>query len=199
MPQAPVRLTDVITEPRYDTVTIVTGTALATFFAQPLGQGTGSFGAAGAAKTLADTNMDLAGQLPTGFAFNIAGFRLGFPWDIVLADFRTVVNRAVFRFFSGAKAFLTVPARSVPAGNGPFGFFTQAAAADATIVNNGWPSMQNGYGIRGKPLQLRAQENFKVELIWPATTPTVAQTGYQPSPGLPITIYLDGDLGRPVQ
>lgn len=201
MPQAPVEFKDVIVEPRYDTASAVTGTTLLSMFQLPIGQGVGAFGAAAAAKTLADTNMDLPGQLPAGYSFRIMGFRLAFPWNTILADFSTVLNGCVFQFLVGSKPFVTIPARNIPGGNGPFGQvgIAAAAAAVAPLLNNGWPTMANSFSTVTKPLDLKATENFKVSLIWPGTAPTIAGTGFIPTPGLPITVYLDGFLFRPVQ
>lgn len=200
--QAPVAgLRDVIVQPQYDTAVVVTGTQILNFFQNPVGQGVGAFGAAGAAKTYADTNLDLPGQLPAGYSFRIMGFRLAFPWNVILADAQTVLNGAVFSFIVGAKPFLTVPARTIPAGNGLFGQggIAAAAAAVAPVLVNGWPSMQNAFAITTKSLDIKATENFKITLSWPGVTPTIAQTGFIPTPGLPLTTYLDGFLYRPVQ
>lgn len=199
MPQAPVEFKDVIVEPRYDTVAAVTGSVQLTFYQNPIGQGVGCFGAAGAAKTLADTNMDLPGQLSSGYSFRVMGFRLATVWSVLALDFGLVFNGAVFQFFVGSKAFLTVPARTIPAGNGPFASGSNVAAATAAFQNSGWPMMGNGFAVGTKPLDLKPTENFKVSVFWPGTTPTVTTTGFIPTPGLPLTVYLDGFLYRPVQ
>jgi hypothetical protein len=73
------------------------------------------------------------------------------------------------------------------------------AAAQSSLNNNGWPMMGNSFSVTTKPLDLKATENFKVGISWPGTTPTVTTTGFIPSPGLPLTVYLDGFLYRPVQ
>lgn len=194
---------DWIQQPLYDTVLVTSGTTLATFFQQPIGQGTEPFNAVGVAggKTLASTNMDLAGQLAAGFFFQLMGFRVAYPWNVTQADISAVLNAAVFTFTVGAKPFLQVPLRTLPSGNGPFGFYTQTAAATAAIATSGWPSMQNGFAIGRKPLTLKATENFKVTITWPASAgcPACTTTGFQVATSLPITVYLDGYLGRPVQ
>jgi hypothetical protein len=201
MPQAPVEFKDVIVEPRYDTLTAVTGSTILTFFQNPIGQGTGNFGAAGSSKTLADTNMDLPGQLPAGYSFRIMGFRMAFVWSITMADVASVFNGAVFSFVVGSKPFVTVPARTIPSGNAGFvsGNAGSTAAANVAVGTSGWPMMGNSFSTTTKPLDLKATENFKVALSWPGTTPTVTSAGFQTTPGLPITIYLDGFLYRPVQ
>ena len=191
---------DVIAEPRYDTVTLLAaGGALLTFFAVPLGQGVSSYGAAGTAKTKSDTNMDLAGQLPAGYTFTILGFRMGFPWNLTLADVQLAFNGAFFEFVIGAKPFLTCPARCLPSGNGPFGDI-DAAAAPTQLVTSGYPAMSNSFGIGRKPLMLSPTSNFRATLNWPGLTQavTTAIAGAAVA-GLPITIYLDGILARPAQ
>lgn len=194
-------VSEVLQQPLYDTNTIpAAGTALLSFFAVPQGQGQSQFGVAGLAKTAADTNMTLAAQLPSGYSFDLRGFRLAFPWNITQADISLALNAAVFEFIIGSKVFLQVPAQCVPAGNGPFGFFTQAAAANATVVNNGWPSMGNGFGIGRKPQVLESNMNFAVNLRWPSSVQAVTTTvTVQPAAGLPVRVYLDGELTRPAQ
>jgi hypothetical protein len=199
MPQAPVEFKDVLVEPRYDTAVIITGTSILNLFQNPIGQGVGAFGAAGVAKTLADTNMDLPGQLPSGYFFKIKGFRMATTWNLIGLDFGLMFNGCVFQFVVGSKAFLTVPARTIPAGNGPWASGSNVAAATAAFQNSGWPSMQNGFTTSLQPLDLKPTENFKVVLTWPGVTPTITQTGFIPTPGAPVTVYLDGFLYRPVQ
>ena len=189
--RAPLNLQDVIAQPLYDTVTLpAVGATKLTFFAVPLGQGTTSFGTG--AKHLGDTNMDLAGQLPSGFGFKMMGIRLATPWNFLNIDAAIYINGAVLRLFIGAKEFLKVPARTIPAGNGPFITGTGVAAVGQTAFNSGWPSMQNGFAIGRKPLDLGPTENFQATLEW--------QGGVQAISALvPLTMYLDGFLGRPVQ
>jgi len=187
---------DVIVEPRYDTVLLpAAGAGLLTFFAVPLGQPGGVFiPAAAGAKTLADTNMDLAGQLPGGYNFKLLGFRAMYGWNMSTQDLQTVINGAVFTFTIGSKPFLRTPLRNIPSGNGPMG-------SAATINTSGWPILSNSYSIAKKPLDLLQTQNFQVTLTWPGgavASNTVGAT-CQAANGLPITIFLDGFLYRPVQ
>jgi hypothetical protein len=183
-------LTDLITQPLWDTATAAAaGQTQLTYFSLPVGQGTTAFVGAGA-KTFADTNMDLAGQLPSGFAFQVNGFRLLFKWDVVIADLQLILNGATFRFVVGQKDFLRVPARSLPSGSGIY--FQGTTAATTIGATSGWPTLANNFGIKGKPLILNATENFAAFLVW--------QSGVQAiSAIMPITVVLDGYLGRPVQ
>jgi hypothetical protein len=185
---------DVIAEPRYDTVTLPTaGIGTLTFFSVPIGQGQSAYGAAGVAKTAADTNMELAGQLPNPYAFTILAFRMMPSWNITANDLRLAFNGCVFQLVIGAKPFLRVPARTIPQGNGPSGSGTD-------LNSNGFPSMSNSFGIGRKPLTLSPTENFTIQMLWPglivAVTTVIAGQG---TAGLPITIFQDGFLKRGAQ
>jgi hypothetical protein len=189
---------DVIVEPRYDTALYpAAGATLLTFFALPRGQGVSNFQTAGGAiaKTYADTNMDLAGQLPGGYYFHLLGFRIMPSWDISDADMHGIFNGGVFQFIIASKPYLTVPMRTVPQGNGPSG-------SGASMNSNGYPTLANSFSIRLKPLDLEPTMNFQVTLTWPAgqlhpaTTADAAVGGHLT--GLPLTVYLDGFLFRPL-
>lgn len=187
------QIRDTIAEPRYDTVALpAAGSVQLTFFALPLGQGVTAFGAG--TKTYADTNMELAGQLPNPYTFTIMGFRLAFPWNVPAADLVLAINGAVFSLFIGAKPFLRVPARTIPSGNGAF-ISTNAgstAAANVSSATSGWPHMANGFAIGRKPLVLTPTENFQVTLSWPGGLQVIGAQTF-------ITIYLDGVLRRGAQ
>lgn len=191
---------DVIVEPRYDTVLYpAAGATQLLFFSLPRGQGVSCFQTAGGglAKTLADTNMDLAGQLPSGYQFKVLGFRVMPSWDITTNDIQFVFNGGVLQFLLGSKPFLTVPMRTIPQGNGPSG-------TGASLNSNGYPTLQNNYSVRLKPFDLPSNANFSVTLLWPsgqltpATTTSGAMVGGHLA-GLPLTVFLDGFLYRPVQ
>jgi len=184
---------DIIVEPRYDTNFIpAAGTQQILFFTQPVGQGT-SVWATASSKTIADTNMDLAGQLAAGYNFVILGFRLMPSFNLTVADATLALNGAAFVFTIGSKDYLRVPARTVPAGMGPF-------ASTTGVVGHGWPAIQNGFSISRQPLDLAQTQNFSARLVWPgggqAVTTTMAGGTTVGAAGLPITIYLDGFLKR---
>jgi hypothetical protein len=188
---------DVIVEPRYDTVLLPAGGAqLLTFFALPKGQGVGIFqpNAGAFAKSAADTNMDLAGSLPGGYNFKLLGFRVMYGWNMATQDLQTVINGAVFTLLIGSKPFLSVPLRTIPAGNGPM-------STAAGVNTNGWPMLSNSYSIAKKPLDLLQTQNFQVTLTWPGgvVAPVTVGATCQQAPGLPVTVFLDGYLYRPVQ
>lgn len=199
--EAPVSMMDCIIEPRYDTVLYpAAGSTQLVFFQVPIGQGATSFqttgGGVGIPKNLSDTNMVLSGQLPGGYMFDLLGFRLMPSWDITDADLHLILNGAVFTFITGSKPFLTVPARTIPQGNGPSG-------SGASMNSNGWPILKNMFGVAKKPFRITQTQNFSVTLAWPsgqltpATTATPVAGGHLA--GLPLTVFLDGYLYRPVQ
>ena len=188
---------DVVVEPRYDSaIYLSTGSTLLTFFANPIGQGVGIFQVGGgtAPKTLADTNMDLSGQLPGGYNFKLLGFRVMYGWNMSTQDMQIVLNAGVFTFTIGSKPFLRTALRNIPAGNGPVG-------TTATINTNGWPMLSNSYSIAKKPLDLLQTQNFQATITFPGVAPVSTTVGAlsQQVAGLPITVMLDGFLYRPVQ
>jgi hypothetical protein len=192
---------DVIIEPRYDTVTILAAGALnLTYFALPIGQGATNFGAATVTKSLADTNMDLAGQLPAGYNFFITGFRVQPAFTMTNIDATTWSAGGVFTFTIGSKPFLRVPIDTIPAGVGPFGTFgTAGLAAAGGMTSHGWPALSNGYVIARKPLELAQTQNFQVVLSWVTVKPVTSVVVGQAAAGLPVRVYMDGWLKRIVQ
>lgn len=187
---------DVIVEPRYDTNFIPTaGTQQILFFTQPIGQGT-SVWATASSKTVADTNMDLAGQLAAGYNFVILAFRLMPSFNMTIADATLALNGAAFVFTIGSKDYLRVPARTVPAGMGQ----VIGGAGATTTAGHGVPALSNNFNISRQKLELAQTQNFSARLVWPgggqAVTTTMANGTTAGAAGLPITVYLDGFLYR---
>lgn len=218
---------DVIVEPRYDTNLIpAAGTTQLTYFALPIGQGLTNFNnVANSTKTLADTNMDLAGQLPAGYNFVVLGFRVQPSFWIsninasaVAAatsngtDANTWSHGGVFNFTIGSKPFLRVPLDTIPAGMGVLGgsgVFTAMAAAASSY---GWPALSNSFSIGRQPLELAQTQNFLVSLTWATAVANLsASTGGAASAvsniantniraaGIIVRVYMDGYLKRIVQ
>lgn len=187
---------DVIVEPRYDTSFIpAAGAQQVSFFATPIGQGT-SVWATASAKTIADTNMDLAGQLAAGFNFIVLGFRLVPSFNMTIADATLALNGAAFVFQISAKDYLRVPARMLPPGVGQ----NIGGAGATTTAGWGVPNLRNGYSIAKQPLELAQSQNFSARIVWPgggqAVTTTMAGGTTAGAAGLPITCVLDGFLKR---
>lgn len=191
---------DVVVEPLYDSVNYpVGGNPTLTFFTVPMGQGQSCWQTAAGVlpKTVADTNMQLAGQLSAGWYFKVLGFRVGLPWHITDNDMHFVINPAVFTFFKSAKNFLQVPLATIPGGNGPYG-------SGASMNSNGKPILKNGYTIGNKPLDIGPSESFGCTLTWPSGlfTPCTTTAGVIVGAGLVgigFRVYIDGFKYRPIQ
>ncbi len=184
---------NVTVEPRYDTNFIPTaGTQQLLFFAQPIGTGTSNWATA-SAKTIADTNMDLQGQLPSGQNFTVLGFRLLPSFNLTVADATLALNGAAFIFLLSAVEMLRVPARTIPAGMGP-------VSATTTVAAHGWQMLDNGFKIGRQSLNLAQSQNFSARLVWPGGGQTVTTTMAGGTTvgvaGLPLTTLLDGFLQR---
>ena len=191
---------DVTVQPLYDTATILAaGLSQLQFFQTQLGQPTSAFGAAGAGKTLADTNMDLPGQLPAGQNFAVLGFRLQPAFTMTQADAVNWSAGAWFVFTVGQKPYLRVPADTLPAGIGPHGFFTQAVAANAALASHGYPSLAATFNVGRKPLELSSSQNFNAALNWTTAQAVTSTIPHQPAAGLPVRCYLDGFFYRTIQ
>jgi hypothetical protein len=187
---------DVIVQPLYDTNWIpAAGVQQILFFTQPIGQGVSAFAAA-STKTYADTNMTTAGSLPAGYNFILAGFRLLPDFAMTVADATLALNGAVFVFTVSSKDYLTVPARTIPAGAGVYG----GGATAGPMTTWGMPQIQNAYKVGSQPMELAQSQNFGVALRWPGggqqVTTTLAGRTTGGAVGLPITVVLDGVLKR---
>jgi hypothetical protein len=204
------QMLDVIVEPRYDTATIpAAGSLSLTYFQIPIGQGQSVFGAAGVTKSLADTNMDLAGQLPAGYNFRILGFRCQPAFNMVGSVGAAISSGdagawsfgGVFQFTIASKPYLRVPLDTIPAGMGPFGVTqSNVAASTSSLTAHGWPALSNAFTIGKKPLDLSQTQNFSVNLSWPIVVPvTTTKPTAAATPGLFVRVYLDGFLYRPIQ
>lgn len=185
---------NITVEPRYDSNFIPTaGTTQISFFAQPIGQGTSVWGTA-SNKTVADTNMDLAGTLPSGQNFQVLGFRVMPSFNMTVADVTLAFNGAAFIFTLGSVDMLRVPLRTIPAGAGP-------VTGTTTVASLGWQELKNGFSIAKQQLNLAQTQNFAARIVWPAggqaVTTTMATGGTTVgAAGLPLTVLLDGYLSR---
>ncbi len=203
---------DCIIEPRYDTNVILAAGALSlSYFTVPVGQGLSAFAGAGVAKSYSDTNMDLAGQLPAGYNFDILGFRV-MPAFIVgaavaaaqvtgkIQDSNTWSWGGLFTFTIGSKPFLRCPIDTIPAGMGPFGYGGSFTGEFTGGASHGWPALDNAFKIGREPLTLFSTQNFNVVLSWPLVVAnTTAFANHQPAAGLPVRVFMDGKLKRAVQ
>lgn len=183
---------DVQVQPLYDSGFIpAAGIGTITYFTVPKGAGASVINPL-VPKGLADTNMDLSAQLAAGFNFKVLGFRMLPDFGMTIADAQLAFNGAVFTFTIGAKDFLTVPARLIPANLGPY----IGGAGVTTTAALGLPSGQQTYTVGKKPFDLASTQNFRATLTWPqgvqAVTTTLAGRTVAGVVGLPICIVLDG-------
>ena len=172
----------------YDSASYVAaGQSQLTFFALPVGQGTG-FG--GSTKTLSDTNMQLAGQMPANQMFLVEEIEVHvqtttptvtaqMPAAFGAQAISQIVNDAyiIYRsgnlnFVIGSKSYLqeaplmVFPPTSV--------FVVEGSLADTTTAAASSQSRVQYAGARGTPyvltpnnLLLISSQNFGVTLNWP--------------------------------
>ncbi len=191
MPRLPGNV-DVITQPLYDRETVLAaGTASLSFFTRAVGQNN----AAGVAKTLLDTFMPLAGQLPSPWTFEIKGVAVKLPNDVIDLNAKEILDTGFLVLTIGSKDWLTLPLDLVPGGAGLSGFSGAATTVAATTIDrfattNGVPDPRAIYMLT-RPINILENENFRVDVTWaPAVTPTV---------NVPMKVILHGELTRSVQ
>jgi hypothetical protein len=158
-----------------------------TFFALPIGQGTGF---AGGSKTLMDTNMDTQGALPQNQEFLAECVEVLF-WPTrpavaaqlpaafgaqaiaqIVNDTYAFYNSGFLKFFIGSKDYL----REAPLVKFPpsANFGLDAALADVSTAGASFQSRIAFASARGKPYYLRSpvrlvsNQNFNVTLNWDA-------------------------------
>lgn len=167
------------------------------FFQTPVGQGTG-FG--GSAKTVSDTNMQLAGQLPAGQMFVISSVEVlfqpttptvtaGMPAVFGAQAAAVQVNDSYIVGRSGnlvlnilSKNYLT----EAPIGNLPpsSDFTLNAALSDGTTLAASSQSRiafgnyeGTNYQLAPNNLLLVSNQNFKVTLAWPEGVQAITNPG----------------------
>lgn len=193
-----------------------------TFFQNPIGAGVSSSpGNAANSKTIADTNMTLAGQLPAPQGFWIQSIEVDFQpgsttgasWSIVNPAVTTPTFTAaaiggpigdVNAFYSGGQLTLTIGTKPYLQ-EAPLLYFPPKCRfeLDAALsgITNATSNVQQLSKLKagGRPyilepgLPLMTSQNFNVSLFWPSavTTPSTF-------PGR-VMVKLDGWLFRAVQ
>lgn len=164
-------------QPLYDTENIPSagGVAQLVYFQRPFGQAIANIPVA--AKTYADTNMQQASQLGTPQEFDLFGFNVRLGDTVTLADFQAVMDQGVFVFnFGQGRPWLRAQLADFPTGCGPTGS-TAIDGAMAQVLQNlpvqGPPSSHEFYNfcVGKKPVRIRSNETFNVELNWPNGAP----------------------------
>jgi len=179
------------------------GQSQLTFFALPVGQ---------SSKTLSDTNMTLAGQLPKNQEFLVQSIEIAFypttptvaaampsffgaqAAQVIINDAYIVGRAGNLTLTIGAKPYL----QEAPLGRFPAKtqFELSAAAADATTAGAALQT-RTGYGkwagrpylLDPAPLLLPENQNFSVSLNWPEGVQAISNPGR-------IGVILDGILYR---
>lgn len=173
------------------------GVASLTFFSTPIGAGTG-FG--GGAKTVSDTNMQLAGQLPAGQMFIVSSVEVLFqpstptitaamPAAFGAQAAAVLVNDSYIFGRSGNLIFQILQKQylqEAPIGNLPpsSDFEVNAALSDATTAAAASQSRIAfgnyegvNYQLAPNNLLLVSNQNFKVTLSWPEGAQAISNPG----------------------
>jgi hypothetical protein len=192
---------DPLRQPLYDRVVtadpIAAGTVLQ-FFQTPIGQ---------AGKTLLDTNMRLAGQIPAGHVFECWSPRVVVaPITITDIGLLAVINNAsdVYRIIHGgfidfaivSSRKLQVPIFFLPAGAGVSGFaaLTSIGGAGSNTGNvlaatNGEPNNTAPMTLAPFPVVIPPTQTFTFEMTFPVAIDLFGVVS--------IWVVLDGILHRP--
>jgi hypothetical protein len=177
------------------------GATSLTFFQQPIGAGitTALGGAVGTAKTDADTNMVLAGQLPSGMAYKIESVEVKFaPGSVATAntytpsgvglfiavsaitqvqsinDVNTIMQSGVLELNVLQKNYLReTPLVSFP----PKAFLEVSGAVASNSATTGQTTILHAKSAGrpyylDMPITLKPALNFEARLKWPGVVPT---------------------------
>jgi hypothetical protein len=193
---------EVLKQPLYDyQAYAAAGQTSLTFFTIPNGQ---------SSKTLADTNMEAAGQLPNPKRFLIRGIEIQFfPGTVFpggVAGGAAIVDAFVndvwevwsstawLELFIGSKAYVQAPLNMFPPVNHLNGWGSQsdsAVAAATTFMRTSYASAAGTPFGMDPPLILEPTQNFRVTLNWP-TAVAITNAGR-------IGVHLKGLLYRQSQ
>jgi hypothetical protein len=177
---------DIITQPLYDSGTFTSASTTAlTFFSTPLGSGTTSWGGT-AAKNLVDTNMVLAGQLPSPWTFDIFTVQVQLQPNITAADAVALMNAVSFELIIGAKTWLQIPAICLAGGAG-----INPSGVTTSVSSNGFPDPRSVFAL-SRPITLLENENFAGRLVWNAAV-TLAVSPQA------VRVLFGGELSRSIQ
>lgn len=190
MPRVP-GTKDVILQPFWDSVGITSSTTSVTMFQQPKGQGTTVWGSSGA-KTLEDTNMQLAGQFGSGWQFTCYTVQFQPGPATTLADLKILLAGGVLEFVVGAKTYLELPLIYATAGAGITGVAaTTATTTTLDAYTNGHPGAKDVFGLGELPISVMENENFSIKLSW-GTLASLSTT-------VKCRLLINGQLARGVQ
>lgn len=188
---------EVINQPVFDTVTFAAAAAFTktTLFQAPIGQ---------AGKTLAQTNMVQAGQLPAPQKLTVRAIRFVVSNTTTPTDLVNIATNVSFVLNVGKKPMLEVPCAVLSAGCGvqvvAAGQLGTAAAGDGQIFSTSFGSLdQRSLFTLNVPFTIEQGETFNVVLN-PETAFNFAAAGAKPAGvGATISVFLEGELYRAIQ
>ncbi len=187
-------IVDVITNPLYDQMTVGQGAVFPTtvLFQTQLGQG---------GKTLSQTDMTAAGQLPNPQRFTIHSICAVIANNTVPSDMYNLTQNVTLSLNVQTKPFAYGPLITFPAARGyqTFGaaLGTTANLTEIFSTSNGSVDPRAAY-LLDAPITIEQGEQFSVTLTNQSGFSLGANTLYPPGVGTVITIFLDGNLERGV-
>ncbi|MCU1284478.1 MAG: hypothetical protein JWO13_828 [Acidobacteriales bacterium] len=187
---------DVLNQPVYDSFTVAANTAFpkTTLFQSPI-SGT---------RTLAQTNMQLAGQLPAPQRLVVRAIKLIVANNTTLTDLVNILENVSVVFTVGKKPWFEGPAILLTAGCGAQMVSAAqvgtapAGTAVAFSTSNGSVDQRAAFTL-SQPVVIEAGETFSVTLQAETGFSTQANTTNPPGVGTTVRVVLDGELYRGVQ
>ena len=163
-PQTPVLRP--LRQPLYDTEKLINGqTAKISLFTDNKKFDDGS------SKSECDTNMTQSGTLGYPLEFDLVGFLVELERGTTRAQQNDIYNKLVFKWFFGQNVpWLRNKLTKMPEGIGPAGSVSidgNAAAAEASIISNGWGVVTNFFNFTTpdrKARRISSTESFKNDM-----------------------------------
>ena len=168
---------EVIWNPLYDyQATVAAATSSQRFFIDPIGAN---------GKTLADTNMELAGQIPKGQLFLITGIQVDFTPDLDIAqqseenqyanDIDAFYNGGALRLSIGSKSYVEqAPLIKFPPVNR---LTVESSTSVTTAAQNYCYSAAIGREYAVRDLALISNQNFYVDILEREAVSTTGRVG----------------------
>jgi hypothetical protein len=177
----------------WDVVNVPTGTTIpATInpFAVPIGA---TDPITSTQKTKLQTNMVRGNQFPPPWCIIMRRLQFSFSPSMVLADILALYDAMYLEFKIDQKIFWEGYLQDFPGGSGLTGVATQSGVG---LFQNGMPApnFTMDYGQYAK--YIAPTQQFSLQLIFPATPPTLSANG---TVGWKMRCIIDGLVDRPVQ
>jgi hypothetical protein len=184
---------DRVTQPLYDSGLVATTlTTKITFFSQPIGTGTTSFGAG--VKTLTDTNLVLQSQIPAGWRHECKAISL-VGWSVAatqMIDLQTALQGSFIQVKTGGnKIWLELPAKRLTGGCGVEGVAATAVGGSPLTIqsaHNGVGDPRAVYGLLD-PIVIIGGTAFVATMEWPGGSPVLTAV-------MAMTLFFEGITWR---